>query len=126
MKKVYYDIQTEEYYNEDQISAFWAQTEQFDYPDYELWLAEATGPNGILSEFTPRDFYDAITDFATEFKQLAWNDEENVAAFRELVDMAIAFGKIPEANRNEPSTWGRLQAAVVYYDNRLRFCYEED
>lgn len=126
MKKVYYDIQTEEYYNEDQTSAFWAQTEQFDYPDYELWLAEATAPNGILREFTPRDFYDAITDFATEFKQLAWNDDENVAAFRELVDMAIAFGKIPEANRNEPSTWGRLQAAVVYYDNRLRFCYEED
>lgn len=126
MNRVFYDTESEEYFDEDQISAFWEQDAKLDFPNYELWLREVTGSNGTLEERTPRDFYDAITDFATEFKQLAWNDDENVAAFRELVDMAIAFGKIPEANRNEPSTWGGLQAAVVYYDNRLRFCYEED
>jgi len=72
-----------------------------------------------------RKLYDAITDFATEYGSLKWNDDENVKAFRNLVDLSIKAGKIPECNRNEPSTWNRLQAAVTYYDNRLRFCEEE-
>ena len=69
-----------------------------------------------------RELFKAISDFATEYRSLKWNDPQNVAAFRELVDLSIKAGKIPACNRNEPSTWGRLQAAVTYYDNRLRFC----
>lgn len=69
-----------------------------------------------------RKLFDAITDFATQYHSLKWNDDENVAAFRNLVDLSIKAGKIPECNRDEPSTWCSLQAAVTYYDNRLRFC----
>lgn len=69
-----------------------------------------------------RKLFDAITDFAANYGSLKWNDPQNVAAFRELVDLSIKAGKIPTCNRNEPSTWGQLQAAVTYYDNRLRFC----
>ena len=69
-----------------------------------------------------KELFKAITDFAAEYGSLKWKNPQNVAAFRELVDLSIKAGKIPACNRNEPSTWGRLQAAVTYYDNRLRFC----
>lgn len=72
-----------------------------------------------------RELFDAITNFATQYHSLKWNNDANVAAFRNLVDLSIKAGKIPEYNRNEPSTWGCLQAAVTYYSDRLRFCEEE-
>lgn len=69
-----------------------------------------------------KELFDAITDFSIEYRSLKWNDDENVKAFRHLVDLSIKAGKIPECNRNEPSTWGALQASVTYYNNRLSFC----
>lgn len=126
MKK-YFDFESQEVLTEEQLTAFYTTEDHDLYPTYEDWLVSSNLIEIVdTTPPTERDLFDAISDFAEEYKQLAWNDDENVAAFRELVDMAIAFGKIPEANRNEPSTWGGLQAAVIYYDNRLRFCYEED
>ena len=69
-----------------------------------------------------KELFDAITEFSIKYRSLKWNDDENVKAFRNLVDMSIKAGKIPECNRNEPSTWGALQASVTYYNNRLSFC----
>ena len=69
-----------------------------------------------------KELFKAITDFSVTFHSLKWNDDDNVDEFKKLVDMSIKAGKIPEANRNEPSTWGCLQAAVTYYDNRIKFC----
>lgn len=71
-----------------------------------------------------KELFNAISNFAERYRSLKWNDDENVAAFRNLVDLSIKAGKIPECNRNEPSTWGCLQAAVTYYSDRLRFCKE--
>lgn len=52
MKK-YYDIESEEIFTEDQIYAFWVQSEKLDFPDFEKWLKEVTGPNGTLEEIAP-------------------------------------------------------------------------
>ena len=71
-----------------------------------------------------RKLFDAITDFAVQYGRVKWNDDENIAAYKELVDMCIKAGKIPECNRNEPSTHGALSAAITYVDNRMRFCEE--
>lgn len=51
--KRYYDYETEEIYDENQLSAFWLQSERLDHPDYDKWLADATGPNGTLEEIAP-------------------------------------------------------------------------
>ena len=49
MKK-YYDTVSEEVFTEEQLSAFWWQSKRLDYPDYNQWLAEATGKNGTLEK----------------------------------------------------------------------------
>lgn len=123
--KRYFDFESQEILTEEQLTAFYTTEDHDLYSTYEDWLASSNLIEIVDTvPLTERDLYDAISDFAEEYKQLKWNDDDNVAAFRELVDMSIQLGKIPEANRNEPSTWGGLQAAVVYYDNRLRFCYD--
>lgn len=70
------------------------------------------------------ELFEAITEYSKKYHSLKWNDDENVKAFRNLVDMSIKAGKIPECNRNEPSTWSRLKASVTYYNDRLSFCQE--
>ena len=52
MKK-YYDIENEEILTEDQLYAFWVQSDKLDYPDFKIWLANATGKNGTLEEIAP-------------------------------------------------------------------------
>ena len=42
----------------------------------------------------------------------------------QLVDMCVDVGLIPKVNRNEFSTHGRLKAAIIYTDNRIRFCMD--
>lgn len=53
--KKYYDTESEEVFTEDQIYAFWVQSEKLDFPDFEKWLKEVTGPNGTLKEM-PSDW----------------------------------------------------------------------
>lgn len=67
-------------------------------------------------------FYDAITNFSNTYGYHKFNDEVNHYAYMKLVDMSITFGKIPEANRNEFSTHGLLNAAITYDSDRERFC----
>nr|DAJ66690.1 MAG TPA: hypothetical protein [Caudoviricetes sp.] len=66
--------------------------------------------------------YNAITDFSTKYGCHKFNDDENHKTYMNLVDMCINAGLIPEANRNEFSTHGRLEASIIYADNRVRFC----
>lgn len=44
------------------------------------------------------------------------------ADYNRLVDLSIKAGLIPECNRYEPSTHGRLKAAITYDDNLIRYC----
>ena len=68
------------------------------------------------------ELYNAITEFADRFGSVKWNNDECVSAYKNLVDLCITAGKIPECNRKEPSTHGCLKAAISYEDNRQRFC----
>ena len=49
----YYDTESNEIYTEDQLSAFWFQSERLDNPDFDKWLAKATGKNGTLELIAP-------------------------------------------------------------------------
>lgn len=48
----FYDLEHEEIFTEDQLSAFYAQREGDHelYPTFESWLKEITGKNGTLEE----------------------------------------------------------------------------
>lgn len=71
-----------------------------------------------------KSLYNAITDFSNKYGCHRFNDEENHRKYMQLVDMCIDVGLIPKVNRNEFSTHGRLKAAIVYTDNRIRFCMD--
>lgn len=44
----YYDTDTNEIVTDEQLEAFWWQSDRLDCPDYNEWLAKATGENGTL------------------------------------------------------------------------------
>ena len=67
--------------------------------------------------------YDRITKFAQRYGCHRFNDAENHNECMNLVDQCLVCGLIPVVNRNEFSTHGCLEAAIVYEDNRRRFCY---
>lgn len=69
-----------------------------------------------------KELYDAITDFQIKYGRRKFNDEENMVAYMNLVDISIKCGLIPECNRKEFSTHGRLTAAITYESNRIAFC----
>lgn len=69
-----------------------------------------------------KELYDAITDFRIKYGSRKFNDDENMTAYRNLVDMSIKCGIIPECNRKEYSTHGRLMAPITYEGNRIAFC----
>lgn len=69
-----------------------------------------------------QELYNAITDFSKKYGSHKFNDDQNHKEYMELVDMCIKHGKIPECNRKEYSTHGRLNAAIAYTDNRFEFC----
>ena len=66
--------------------------------------------------------YDAISEFSKKFGTHKFNDDKNHDEYMKLVDMCIECGKIYECNREQFSTHGRLDAAIVYESNRRRFC----
>lgn len=69
-----------------------------------------------------KQLYDAITEFSNKFGAHRFNDDKNHDEYMKLVDMCIECGKIHECNRQEFSTHGRLDAAIIYEDNRHMFC----
>jgi len=69
-----------------------------------------------------KELYDAITDFRIKCGRRKFNDDENMTEYRNLVDMSIKCGLIPECNRNEFSTHAELTAAIAYESNRIVFC----
>ena len=71
------------------------------------------------------DLYNAITNFSEKYGSLKFNSDDNVSEYKKLVDLSIKYEKIPECNRYEYSTHGRLLATITYQDNRERFCYLE-
>lgn len=70
--------------------------------------------------------YNAITDFSDKYGCHKFNDDENHQAYLKLVDMCVECGKIHPRNRNEFSTHGYLDAAIIYVSDRLEFCYSEN
>ena len=64
----------------------------------------------------------SITKFSNQYGCLRFNDDINFNAYNDLVNKCIKDGKIPEANRKEYSTHGCLGAAIIYEDNRCKFC----
>lgn len=68
------------------------------------------------------ELYNAITKFSNKYGCLRFNDDDNLNAYNDLVNKCIKEGKIPEANSREYSTHGCLSAAIIYEDNRCRFC----
>lgn len=71
-----------------------------------------------------RELYSTITEFSSKYGYHKLNDGENHREYMQLVDICINAGLIPQANRNEFSTHGRLEAAIIYADNRIRFCMD--
>lgn len=71
-----------------------------------------------------RELYNTITEFSSKYGYHKFNDDENHREYMQLVDMCINAGLIPQANRNEFSTHGRLETAIIYADNRIRFCMD--
>ena len=69
-----------------------------------------------------KELYDAITDFRIKYGRRKFNDDENMIAYKNLVDMSIKCGLIPECNRKEYSTHAELTAAIAYESNRIAFC----
>lgn len=69
-----------------------------------------------------RKLYDAITEFSYTHGCQKFNDDDNMAAYDKLVEESINCGLIPEANRKEYSTHGRLMAAIAYEYNRYSYC----
>lgn len=69
-----------------------------------------------------KKLYDEITDFSIKYGSRKFNNDENMVAYMNLVDISIACGLIPECNRKEFSTHGRLTAAIAYESNRIAFC----
>lgn len=69
-----------------------------------------------------KELYDAITDFREKYGSRKFNNDENMTAYRNLVDMSIKCGLIPECNRKEYSTHAELTAAIAYESNRIAFC----
>lgn len=69
-----------------------------------------------------KNIFDAITNFENVYKYHKFNDPKNHNAYMELVSMCIDAGLIPECNKYEFSTHGRLTAAITYIDNRESFC----
>lgn len=69
--------------------------------------------------------YKAITNFSEKYGYHKFNDEENHEEYMNLVDMCVDIGLIPKVNRTEFSTHSRLNAAISYVDNRIRFCNSE-
>lgn len=69
-----------------------------------------------------KELFDIITEFSDVFGNRKFNDDDNMNAYMQLVDKCIEFGNIPECNRKEFSTHGRLTAAISYTDNRYKFC----
>lgn len=69
-----------------------------------------------------KELYDAITDFNLKYGRRKFNDDENMTAYKNLVDMSIKCGLIPECNRKEFSTHAELIAAIAYESNRIAFC----
>ena len=68
------------------------------------------------------ELYNAITDYAEKYGAHKFNDDENHAEYMKLVDICVKCGLIPECNREEFSTHGRLSAAIAYESNRIMFC----
>lgn len=68
------------------------------------------------------ELYNAITEFSEKYGAHKFNDDENHAKYMELVNKCIMCGLIPECNRKEFSTHGRLTAAIAYESNRIVFC----
>lgn len=68
------------------------------------------------------EIYNAITEFSNKYGYHRFNDDKNHKEYMNLVDMCINAGMIPKENRNEFSTHGRLETAIIYIDNRIRFC----
>lgn len=66
-----------------------------------------------------KELYDASTDFRIKYGGRKFNDDENMTAYRNLVDMSIKCGLIPECNRKEFSTHAELIAAITYESNRI-------
>ena len=62
--KRYYDYESEEIYDENQLYAFWLQSEKLDHPDYNKWLADATGANGTLEEIAPESEIERLRKWA--------------------------------------------------------------
>ena len=68
------------------------------------------------------ELYTAITNFADKYGRHTFSDEENHEDYMKLVDMCVEAGLIHPANRHEFSTHSRLDAAIIYEDNRHSFC----
>lgn len=68
------------------------------------------------------DLYNKITHFANAYGCHRFNDDRNHDAYMQLVDLCIKNGIINKSNRNEFSTHGCLNAAIIYESNRIEFC----
>lgn len=66
--------------------------------------------------------YNEITKFSKKYGYHKFNDEKNHAEYMKLVDMCITLGIIHPANREEFSTHSCLDSAIIYVDNRYKFC----
>ncbi len=66
--------------------------------------------------------YRKIERFSLKFGSRKFNDAKNMEEYDKLVDLSIKCGLIPEENRHEYSTHGSLEAAIIYLDDRQKYC----
>ena len=59
------------------------------------------------------DLYNKITNFANIYGCHRFNDDTNHEAYMQLVDCCIKNGIFHEQNRNEFSTHGCLESAII-------------